>query len=259
MEIETYENGVPSWADFSSPDLPASRAFYGSLFGWDIAEGPPEAGGYSICALRGRPVAGLGPQMNPLAPPAWMTYVNVDDADEVSERVSAHGGTVIVPPMDVMDVGRMAVFSDPAGAVFGIWQAGTHRGAGIVNEPNTMCWNELVATDTDGAKAFYGAVFGWGAETHGGGDMGAYTEWKLGGRSVGGMMPKPEMLPAEAPPFWGVYFAVDDCDAAAERIKELGGSIVVGPMDIEPGRFAVAFDPQGGGFNVLQLKEGMGG
>jgi predicted enzyme related to lactoylglutathione lyase len=153
-----------------------------------------------------------------------------------------------------MTVGRMAVCTDPAGAFLSVWQPGDHPGAGVVNEPGAFSWNELVTTDVDGAKAFYGAVFGWGAETHGDGP-GAYTEFTLDGRSIGGMMEKPEMMPAEVPPFWGVYFTVTDTDAAVGRVQDLGGALVVGPMDIEPGRFAVVSDPTGAMFNIITLAQ----
>jgi uncharacterized protein len=253
MEVDRYDHGVPSWVDLSTEDLPKARAFYGSLFGWDTPEGPPEAGGYTLAAIGGQPVAGLAPKMDPNFPTVWMTYVNVDDADDVIGKVADAGGRVLVPPMDVLDVGRLGIFADPSGAVIGAWQPRAHKGAGLVNEPNTYCWSELVTTDVDAAKAFYAAVFGWGAETQGGDGM-VYTEWKVGDRSVGGMMEKPPEMPAEVPPYWGVYFAVDDADEAVARIGELGGTVMMGPMDIEPGRFAVAADPTGAPFNVLALK-----
>ena len=256
METDSYQHGVPSWVDVSSPDVPASIAFYSGLFGWDVQQGPPEAGGYSIALLNGRSVAGIGPQMNPGAPPAWMTYVNVDSADDVAEKVKAAGGQVFMPPMDVMEAGRMAVFADPAGAVFGIWQPGEHKGAQLVNEPNTYCWSELVTTDVEEAKGFYKSVFGWGAETHGEAGPGGYTEWQLGGGSIGGMMAKPPMTPAEVPSHWMVYFAVDDTDAMLEKAKGLGATVVMGPMDIEPGRFAILNDPTGAVFSILKLATG---
>ena len=252
MEMTDYEDGVPSWVDLSTDDLPKARSFYSGLFGWNAPEGPPEAGGYTLAEIGGKPVAGIGPRMNPEAPPAWMTYVNVVDADATAAKVAPAGGQVFVEPFDVMDVGRMGIFADPSGAVLGIWQPRLHRGAGLVNEPNTYCWSELVTTDVEGAKAFYAAVFGWGANTQGEGP--GYTEWQVSGRSVGGMMQKPAEMPAEVPPHWGVYFAVVDADEAARRIGELGGTVVMGPMDIEPGRFAVAMDPIGAVFNVLALK-----
>ncbi len=117
MEYERYDDGVPSWVDLGSPDLAKAKEFYGGLFGWECPEGPAEAGGYSVCTLNGKTVAGLGPQMNPDFPPVWMTYVNVDDADNTAAKASAAGGTVFAGPMDVMDVGRMAVLADPLGAV----------------------------------------------------------------------------------------------------------------------------------------------
>ena len=187
MEIDSYEHVDPSGVALVSPDPKQAAAFYSALFGWDVQEGPPEAGGYAIAHLRGRAVAGLGPQQNP-GPPVWATYVNVDDADAVAEKVKANDGRVLMAPFDVFDVGRMGFFSDPAGAVFGVWQPRAHKGAGIVNEPGAFSWTELVTTDTAGAKRFYAAVLGWGAETHGGDGPGGYTEWKLGGGAIAGMM-----------------------------------------------------------------------
>ena len=255
MEIGTYEHAVPSWVDLGTPDPKQAAEFYGQLFGWEVNEGPPEAGGYMMAMLRGKPVAGIGPQQNP-GPPVWSNYVNVDSADGVVERVTANGGMVFVAPMDVLDVGRMAIFADPAGAVIGIWEARAHKGAGIANEPGTFTWSELVTTDVEGAKAFYAAVFGWGAVTHGDGPM-AYTEFQVNGRSIAGMMQKPPMMPAEIPPHWSVYFDVADTDATVQRVGELGGSTVMPPMDIEPGRFAIVSDPTGAVFNVIAMKEGV--
>jgi predicted enzyme related to lactoylglutathione lyase len=257
MEIETYEHGVPSWVDLSTPDPAKARAFYSALFGWDIQEGPPEAGGYSIAHLRGRAVAGLGPQQNP-GPPAWSTYINVDDADKVATAVAENGGTMFMEPFDVMDVGRMAFFADPVGAVLGLWQPKAHKGAGIVNEPGAFSWCELVTTDLAASKTFYTAVFDWRPESYGPDDgPGGYTEWKLGDRSIAGMMLKPEMMPAEVPPYWAVYFDVTDADATVAQATDLGASVLAPPMDIEPGRFAVLADPTGAPFNVIKLKDGV--
>jgi uncharacterized protein len=255
VEYERYDNGVPSWVDLGSPDLAKAKAFYGGLLGWDCPEGPPEAGGYSVCLLDGKTVAGLGPQMNPDFPAAWMTYMNVDDADATAAKATAAGGTVFAPPMDVLDVGRMAVLADSLGAVFGLWQPKSHMGAQLVNVPGTLCWNELISTDLDASKAFYKAVFGWDGEDQGPpGGPPAYTEWKLAGRTIGGLLAKHGDMPAEMPPHWGVYFAVADTDASVKKAQELGGSLFMGPTDIEPGRFAVVADDQGVVFNVITLK-----
>ena len=252
MDMDSYAEGVPSWVDHSSPDPAAAAAFYEALFGWECPEGPPEAGGYRVCTLRGRTVAGIGPQMNP-GPPVWSTYVNTADADAVAERAKAAGGQVLVGPFDVMDAGRMAFIADPTGAALGVWQPGTHIGAQVVNEPGAWGWSELVTTDIDTAIAFSIAVFGWGADRRPPAGPVEYVEWTVDGRSVGGAMPKPPMMPAEVPNHWGVYFLADDTDAVAARIGELGGQVVMGPADIPPGRFAVATDPTGAAFQVLTL------
>jgi uncharacterized protein len=254
MEVQRYEEGVPSWVDLGSADLGGAKEFYRGLFGWNTPEGPAEAGGYTVCDIGGKTVAGLGPNMNPAVPSRWSTYVNVDRADDTIARVEANGGTVYVAPMDVMEAGRMAVFADPEGAAIGLWQPNQHMGAQLVNEPGTYCWSELMTDDLDAAKAFYGAVFGWDAETQGPEGPGGYTEWKVGGRSVGGMMKKPPQMPAGTPPFWGVYFAVSDADASSSRAQELGASVMMPPTDIEPGRFSVLVDPVGAVFNILALK-----
>jgi uncharacterized protein len=251
MEMTAYDPGVPSWVDLGTPDVDNAGAFYSDLFGWEVPPGEEQYGGYRVCTIRGKAVAGIMQQQNP-GPSAWSTYVDVTSADDTAAAVTANGGQVFMPPMDVMDLGRMSMFADPIGAVFGVWQPGSFKGAELVNEPGTFSWSELVTTDVPAAKAFYGAVFGWGAETHGDGPM-AYTEWQVDGRSVGGMMQKPPMIPAEVPPFWGVYFTVTDTDDAVARAQSLGGSVMNPPMDIEPGRFAVLADPFGAAFNVITL------
>lgn len=252
MEVESYAHGEPCWQDQSSSDSEKAVAFYSGLFGWQCPEASPELGGYRNCLLRGRNVAGISPLMDPSSPTAWSIYVKVDDADDVAARVRANGGQVVVEPMDVMDLGRMAFFIDPTGAAFGTWQPGVHRGAGVRNEHGAFCWHELITTDVAAATTFYAAVFGWAAHAHGPAGPGGYTEFQVGEKMVAGMMAKPAAMPAEAPPYWGVYFAVDDVDAAVARVAELGGRVLFGPMDIEPGRFATVADSTGAAFNILK-------
>jgi predicted enzyme related to lactoylglutathione lyase len=179
-------------------------------------------------------------------------YVNVDSADDAADEITGNGGQLFMPPFDVMDVGRMAIAADATGAVFGLWQPKEHKGAGIVNEPGSFSWSELATSDVDASKSFYSAVFGWSHQTYGEG-AGGYTESRLGDRPVAGIMDRPPAMPADAPDSWAVYFAVSDTDEAVARVGELGGSTVVPPMDIEPGRFAVVADPAGGMFNVITL------
>jgi predicted enzyme related to lactoylglutathione lyase len=254
-EMTKYDPGTPSWVDLGTPDPADASRFYSGLFGWSIEEGPPEAGGYRMCMLDGKPVAGLGPQMNPDMPPWWTTYVSVADANETAAAITADGGNVLVQPMDVLDVGRMAVAMDPTGAVFSIWQPMKHIGAGIVNDANSFCWNELATRDPQRAVAFYGAVFGWTANILDNAGAPNYTEFHLNGRGVAGMMPMESgSFPADVPNHWMVYFAVDDCDAAVDRVKELGGTILMDPMEVPPGKFAVIKDPQGAVFSVIALR-----
>ena len=188
--VTAYTPGTPSWVDLASADLAASASFYSTLFGWDAVDQGEEAGHYHLFELNGVPVAGAGPIMMEGQPPAWTTYVSVEDADASIAKVAQAGGTVFVEPMDVLDVGRMAVFADSTGAAAAVWQPATHIGAGLVNEPGALAWNELNTRDAAAAKTFYGAVFGWEGETGSMGEM-EYTEWKLGGVVIGGMLAMP--------------------------------------------------------------------
>lgn len=256
-ERTSYAPGTPSWVELGSPDLDASVEFYGALFGWDVPapENAEQTGGYRIALKDGRPAAGMMPLMQEGQPPVWTTYVSVADADATAAAVNEAGGNTIAAPMAVMDLGEMAVFADPTGAVFGIWQPGTFLGAGVVNEPGAIAWNELGTRDTAAAKEFYGAVFGWGAADNDTGEMGIYTQWKLGESSVGGMMDISGRLPDEIPAHWLTYFAVEDADAALETARGKGGSVSFGPVDIPVGRFAVVRDPHGAAFAVIKLSE----
>lgn len=254
-EFKSYPPGTPSWVDLGSSDLPASKAFYCALFGWEVVDGGPDSGGYDMFQKQDKNVAGLGPLMAQNQPPAWTTYVSVEDADATTAKVTAAGGTVLVAPMDVLDVGRMAVFLDPTGAAIALWQPRAHHGADLANEPGTFTWNELQTRDVEAAKAFYRSVFGWGAHTSEDGLM-PYTEWKRGEDSVGGMMEMPDEVPPQIPAYWLVYFAVEDCDATVTKAAGLGGTTLMPPMDVTPGRFAVLSDPTGAVFAVIKMNAG---
>ena len=249
-QVDDHTPFTPGWIDIGT-DVAGARSFYTALFGWEAVDaGPPEeSGGYGFFLKGGRMVAGFGPQQNP-GPPFWTVYVIVPDAEAVAAKVTAAGGQVVLPPMDVMDQGRMAVFQDAGGAFFSVWQPGRHRGAQVVKEDGSFTWAELDTRDVEGAKRFYEAVFGWGSETSTEMEM-TYTELKLGGESIGGMMDMPPMVPAEAPAFWLVYLQVDDVDAATARAAELGGTVVSEPMDVPGGRFSLAMDPQGAMFGLM--------
>jgi uncharacterized protein len=251
-----YAPGTPSWVDLSSPDVDGSAAFYGELMGWTATEpGPVEqTGGYRIFQLDGKSVGGLMGHVQENQPTAWTTYISVADADETAAKVQAAGGSVIVPPMDVMEIGRMAVFADPTGAAFGVWQPKSFKGADLVNESGSLCWNEVLTRDADAGKAFYPAVFGWSAGRPSFENAPeSYTVWELDGKPVGGMMQmSDEWFPPEIPPHWGVVFAVADCNASVAKARELGATVANGPMDMPIGRFAGLIDPQGASFTIMQ-------
>lgn len=253
-EMTSYAPGTPNWVDLSAPDLDAAEKFYGELLGWEIPELPNSAdlGGYRRATRDGADVAGAMPLMQEGQPPAWTNYVSVADADETATAVREAGGSVIAEPMDVMDLGKMAVFADPTGAVFGVWEPGTFPGAARVNETGALAWNEVNTRDPEGAKEFYGSVFGWTADDQDMGGLGTYTVWMLGDSSVGGMLDMRGRVPDEVPPHWLAYFGVDDTDAAVEKAKELGGGIAFGPIDIPAGRLAIVTDTAGAAFAVIK-------
>jgi predicted enzyme related to lactoylglutathione lyase len=273
---DRYIAGVPCWIDTTQPDPVAAARFYGELFGWELEDVmPPEAPGrYFMGRLRGGDVAAIGSQPQGGPPAAvWNTYVWVDDADETAAKVRAAGGTVLREPMDVGESGRMAVFADPEGAAFCIWQPGEHRGATIVNEPGSLNFNDLNTRDPEGAAAFYGAVFGW--EVLGGSGFSmwalpAYGDFleernpgtrarmaEMGGPErfeevVASLNPIPDDQP-DVPAHWGITLAVDDADAIAARATELGGTVLVPPFDAPWVRMTIIADPQGATFTASKF------
>jgi predicted enzyme related to lactoylglutathione lyase len=252
-ERESYEPGTPSWVDLSSPDVDASKQFYGALFGWEAQDAGPqdETGGYAMFTLRGLNVAGIGRIMMEGQPTVWSTYVSTDDADAAVARAIEAGGSAMVEPMPVMDAGRMAFLMHPAGGVVGLWEPARHTGAQLVNEPGAFTWNEFHARDVAGATAFYTAVFGWTADEL---DMGGsnYTMFTVGDARIAGLMGMMPGTPDEVPPNWLTYFAVADCDATVAKVTELGGSVMAPGMDIEGiGRIAIVADPHGAVFGVV--------
>ena len=254
-ERTSYTPGTPCWVELSTPDIEATEAFYGDLFGWEIPEQPNsvQPGGYRRAKKNGKDVAGVSPLQQEGQPPAWSTYVSVEDAAATLAKVGAAGGGVIVEPLDVVGLGTMGVFTDPTGAVCGVWQPGTFAGAELVNDPGTFGWNELGTRDTAAAKAFYAAVFDWSYEDEESERAGIYTVWKAGDAMVGGMLDLGALeMPAEVPPHWLVYFGVEDTDAAVEKVKSGGGDVRFGPVDVPVGRFAVVADPFGAAFAVMR-------
>lgn len=247
-----YAPGVPMWVDVSSPDLDKSRAFYHDLFGWDSQVVPqPEAGGYTMFLLDGKMVGAAGPTFGPDAHPAWSTYICTEDAKATAQAVQDAGGQVVVAPMDVMGQGHMAVLRDSTGAYFSVWQPEIHRGAELVNDVGSFCWNELYTRDVPAAREFYRKVFGWGTEesTFPGG---AYTLFQVDGKSIAGGLDMSAMLPESVPPHWLVYFTVANAGDTVAKARELGATIMHGPEDTPMGPIAVIQDPVGAVFAIIQ-------
>jgi hypothetical protein len=268
-ERDGYIPGVPCWADTSQPDPEAAVDFYSGLFGWDFEDVMPEdsEGKYFIARLSGGSVAAVGSIPEGAPPMAiWNTYISVESADQAAAKVSDAGGNVVMDPFDVMEAGRMAVCSDPEGAVFCVWEAKEQKGAGIVNEHGSVNFNGLATRDAAAAKAFYGSVFGWTTlALPGGAEMwtlpgyGDYLERDNPGlrktiAEVGGppgfedVVASINPIPAEepdTPPHWSVTFATDDADATAAKAAELGGRVIAEPFDAPWVRMTVLEDPQG--------------
>jgi hypothetical protein len=246
---ERYEPGTFCWADLGTDDAEAAKAFYVGLFGWETEDLPMgDAGPYTMCSLDGGVVAAIYGRESQQSPPAWLQYVSVADADAAAAAARDAGALGVQDPFDVFDAGRMAVVQDPTGAHFALWEPRRTIGATLVNVPGAMCLNQLNTSDPAGAAAFYAQVFGWRIEQVGTDPMPYWGIWNGDGLN-GGMMALPPGSPA--PPHWLVYFATAGVDPIADRIGELGGRVVAPPMDVPGGRIAVATDPTGAAFAVL--------
>jgi uncharacterized protein len=275
-ERDGYIPGVPCWVDTNQPDPEAAVAFYHGLFGWEFEDvmPPGSEGRYFVARLRGGDVAAVGSlAQGAPAGGVWNTYVWVQSADETASRVLQAGGRTLAEPFDVTDAGRMAVFADPEGAAFNVWQAKQHKGARIVNEAGSLNFNSLNTRDAGAAKKFYGSVFGWQTLTIDGAEL-----WTLPGygdhleeRDPGLRKRIAEFGTAagfedvvaninpiradhqDVPAHWSVTFATDDADAIAARAAELGGRVLVPPFDAPWVRMTVIADPQGARFIASQF------
>jgi uncharacterized protein len=246
-ERTSYTPGTFSWVDLQTSDQDAAKAFYADLLGWDYEEVPIGDGTtYSMARLQGHSVAGIGPLQGEGMPSHWNCYVTVADADASAARAAELGATLLAEPFDVFDAGRMAAFQDPQGAILSVWQAKESIGAGLVNAPGALTWNDLLSSDPETSAAFYRELFGWQIEEipESGGQY-----WSIAndGNLNGGIL----AMPPGGHPAWNLYFGVEDAAAAAARAQELGAETVMGPMDVPNGRFVVLRDPQDAVFSVV--------
>jgi hypothetical protein len=247
-----WPDGTPCWVDLGTSDIAKAISFYSSEFGWDAQPGGPEVGGYTRALLAGRNVAGIGPNMSqPEAPSAWATYFAAADADAAAERITRAGGTVLMGPMDVMDLGRMVIATDVTGAAFGIWQAMSHSGVQVANVPGAFTWSEHMSHDFEAAKAFYAGVFGYEYGDMSTDDFSYATLLIDGQQVVGGIGAYPPGGEASHPALWAVYFGTVDTDKSVEQAVSHGGKVIRPATDSPYGRMAIVADNQGAVFSLI--------
>jgi uncharacterized protein len=246
----------PAWIDLATSDAAGARDFYSKLFGWNLeVSEDPQYGGYATAKIGDKSTGGIGPkQEGDTSPTAWSLYIGTDDVEALARNVQAAGGTVIAPPFEVGDQGRMAVFSDPSGAFVSAWQAGQMTRF-VSGAPNTYGWAELNARGLEGAIAFYEAVFGWTTSKSPFGEGQEYTQFAHDGENVAGALEMDPAIPAEVPSYWMIYFIADDVDAAFRKALGLGAREMVAPQDFPGGRFAIVSDPQGASFGLLSAPQ----
>lgn len=250
MRIRGYAPATPCWSELASPDPAAAGAFYSGLFGWGVEV--TEVGSHMF-TMGGLAVAGMVQTAVPDQPSAWFTYMSTEDIAATTEAVTTAGGVVLRPPTDVSDRGQLALFADSEGAAFAVWQRGTFRGAQLASEPGAVCWSELATRDVAATSAFYGKVFGWTDQPGSVVTGHEYFEWSVNNRVVGGMIPMGEQFPPEVPSHWRTTVEVDDCAAVVDRCRELGGQVLVGPLDVLVGQYAQLLDPLGAALGVIDL------
>ncbi|MEM9387520.1 MAG: VOC family protein [Pseudomonadota bacterium] len=250
-----------NWVDLSSPDYAASKAFYAGLFGWEAIDqpSPPEGdhGPYAMFELDGEVVAGLGELPEEMvaagAPVCWNAYVHVDDIDRVVAEVTARGASVVVPPSEVGEHGRLAYFADLEGAVIALWQSGSHCGSTRVDEPGTLCWAELATRGLEAASRFYSEVFGWTTHRRGAVTPSAYLVAHDGTEDIAGMLKMTDEW-EDMPAHWSVYFEVSNAEESAAKVKSLGGEVRYGPFEAKGvGHIVVCQDNVGAHFHLMQL------
>ncbi|MHA2787818.1 VOC family protein [Corynebacterium sp. S7] len=258
-------SGKPVWIDLSTHDIEAAKKFYNELFGWTFEDQGEDFGHYHMIkhgeSLVGGAMSSLfgpeGPLDEPANPTTWGVYLGTDDIDEAAKKVGESGGTVVVEPMEVGDFGKMALAVDPSGAAVGIWESETLEGATTMSEPGLPCWFEEMSNNYDAAKPFYENVFGWeptftredGSETREEPETGfRYATNFPRDRVSAGLCDAAENVQES---YWRAYILVDDADAAAKKVGELGGSVLDGPQDSPFGRLYTIADPQGAQLQIL--------
>lgn len=251
--IDASTFGAPNWVDLTTPDIKTATQFYREFLGWEITPETSPMGDYYIGHVGDRQVGGMmqaGPDQEGM-PPVWTIFFHVADTDATATDVDTAGGRILEAPFSLPDGTRIAIAADPTGAMFGLISGDAATGTWLSDEPGSVCWVELMSRDPAAAETFYATIFGWKAETQE--TFGSlYTTFTLDEDSVAGMMLMPDMVPAEAPSYWGAYFAVADCDTSVDNASQLGARVDVPSTPIPPGKFAVLTDPTGAMFQLME-------
>lgn len=257
-EVTRHFPGTFCWVELSTADASASNRFYGEMFGWRRSFMPLEDGSlYTMLQLDGKDVGAFNEVFDEAldeeeGAAGWRLYIATDDVDKSVQKALALGGSLLSPPRDVSDVGRIAVMQDPTGAVFALWQARNLIGAEVVNQSGALAWQELLTTDCDTAKDFYAGLFGWQTQTKSLGAR-AYTTFKpkRSTQETGGLQPLGEAL-GDNGSQWLAYFAVEDFDRSLRKAQTLGATVKSTPKELPGGvRGAVLEDPQGALFSIV--------
>lgn len=256
--------GTPVWVDFGSTDFAASKAFYEQLFGWRLIDAGENMGHYHMIYSGdglvggGMDVAGMTcPEGEPI-PSNWTVYLGADDLDATVARAVEAGGTVVMAPMDAGGAGRHALIADPAGAMEGLWQPGEIEGFAFTGEPGTPAWFELMTHDYAASLEFHSHVFDLTMVPMRGPDDDATFRYSTAGpeeTASFGVGDAVGEIPAEEGSSWRAYFIVEGCDAALDKVRELGGQVLDGPVDSPYGRIATVRDPAGASFQIMSPTE----
>ncbi|MET7288898.1 VOC family protein [Streptomyces sp. NPDC005573] len=245
--------GTPCWADAMFTDLDGAKAFYGDVLGWTFGETSSQYGNYTQAYADGKVAAAVVPPMpGQEGQSQWCLYFSSPDIAETVSKIRANGGDVLMEPMRVGDFGTMCLAREPSGAVFGVWQPGTHEGFGATATPGAYCWAEVFTREPEKADAFFSAVFPYRMKDIED-DAVDFRLFDTGGDPVLGRMRMTGEFPPEVPSYINVYYTVDDCDAAVARAVERGAVLRFGPMTSPFGRFAALTDPQGANFSVIDV------
>ncbi|HTZ43126.1 MAG TPA: VOC family protein [Jatrophihabitans sp.] len=246
-----FAAGTPCWVDLLSSDVDRAKRFYHEVFGWDAVDSDQEFGGYVNFESDGHKVAGMmANAADSGMPDVWSTYLSTDDLPATVDAAVRAGGTIVAAPMQVGDLGSMAIVTDAAGAVVGFWQAGKHTGFGKYNEPGSVTWDELHSKNFAASREFYAAVLGWGYQPMSDTDEFRYFTGQVNGETVAGLMDSASFLPAEVPSMWTVYFATADIDATVEKVVAAGGRVIRPPETTPFGRIGEFADPTGAMFKL---------